>query len=62
MKVKELISILASHPNQDADIVIRFGSSDHEEDDVVGDYVEVWNQDDFSESYIEIFASNNYNK
>jgi hypothetical protein len=57
MKIHELIKILQSHPNPDADVMITIGNVDDDNDDVTYYDIEVWNQDEFFEDFIEIFAT-----
>jgi hypothetical protein len=59
MKIHELIKILQSHPNPEADVMITVNleDTDDDKDDVSLLYLEVWNQDEFFEDFIEIFAT-----
>ena len=59
MKIHELIAILENHPNQDADVIIvaNLGDIDDEADDVQCYSIEVHNQDEFFNDFVEIFAT-----
>lgn len=59
MKIHELIKILESHPNPEADVNLIFNIVDIEdpEHDVNCPNLIVLRQDDFYEDFIELFAS-----
>ena len=64
MKIHELIKILESHPNPEADInmVVNLVDTDDPEHDIDCHNIEVLRTDDFYEDFIEIFVSNQEDK
>ena len=61
MTIKELIAVLQTHPNQDAVINIKCNSSEEgldEDMDINLNEVEVWNEDAFYFSFVELFCYN----
>lgn len=61
MTIKELIEALSKHPNQEAEVKVISNTSVNAEDDEMDTYlenVEVWNEDDFNNDYVELFCYN----
>lgn len=61
MKIKQLIALLQSHPNQEAQITITANPSINGEDedmDITLYQIAVFNLDDFYNDTIELFAYN----
>jgi hypothetical protein len=61
MTIKELITALQAHPNQNAIIKIKANASRGGEDedmDLNLNEVEVWGEDDFNFDYVDLFCYN----
>lgn len=61
MKIKELIALLQSHPNQEAQITITANPSINGEDedmDIQLNQISVFHEDNFYNSFIELFVYN----
>lgn len=61
MTIKELVTALQAHPNQNATIQIKANPSIGGEDDSMDinlNEIEVWGQDDFNFGYVDLFCYN----
>ena len=61
MKIKELIALLQSHPNQEAQVTITANPSINGEDedmDIQLNQIVVFHEDNFYDSFIELFVYN----
>lgn len=61
MKIKELIALLQSHPNQEAQITITANPTINGEDedmDIQLNQIGVFHEDNFYNSFIELFVYN----
>jgi hypothetical protein len=64
MTIKDLIQILNQHPNPNAEVIIRYNADNQydEKNDVLCNYIEVFNADEFYTDFIEIFTTQNLNE